>query len=110
MRLGQIDIEVDPFALRGNLKFLISLDILEVRTNKYLGDVPVPETECLRGSVGRGIEIQLLIRTSEQEVEVPFCPARADFRTIAWHRHTIGTSLGVDSGSRPPEWTAGIGA
>jgi hypothetical protein len=42
MGLIQVDIEIDPFGLRGNLELFVFSNVLEIRTNKNLGYIPVP--------------------------------------------------------------------
>src|SRR5579864_1667615 len=39
----EIDVKVDPLALRRDFEFLVALDIGEVGANEGFGDVPVPE-------------------------------------------------------------------
>ena len=83
MRLRQVDIQIDPLPLRRHFELPVSADVLEVGTNKHLGEVPIPELVRFRRSTGRGFKIQFFVRTDKQEVQILFCPARADFRAIA---------------------------
>jgi len=83
MRLRQVDIQIDPLPLRRHFELPVSTDVLEVGTNKHLGEVPIPELVRFRRSTGRGFKIQFFVRTDKQEVQILFCPARADFRAIA---------------------------
>jgi hypothetical protein len=48
--LCQINIEIDPLPLGERFEFLVSADVVEIRTDEYLGHVPIPEPKCL----GRG--------------------------------------------------------
>ena len=43
--LGQVDVQIDPFPLRRDLELFVAADVLKVRANKNLRDVPVPELE-----------------------------------------------------------------
>src|SRR5665213_1355857 len=43
----QVDVEVDPLSLRGNLKFFIAAYIVKVRADKNLRNVPIPELVSL---------------------------------------------------------------
>ena len=41
-RVVEIDIEVDPLALRRDLKLLVAADVLEVSADEDFGNIPVP--------------------------------------------------------------------
>ena len=45
MWLRQVDVKIDPFALRRDFELFIAPDILEIRADENLRDVPVPELE-----------------------------------------------------------------
>ena len=65
MRLVQIDIQVDPLALRRDFKFLVEFDVAKVRTDEDLGHIPVPQfVRLLAGSWCR-LKVKLVVRTDE---------------------------------------------
>ena len=45
MWLRQVDVKIDPFALGRDFELFIAPDILEIRADENLRDVPVPELE-----------------------------------------------------------------
>jgi len=42
VRLVQVDVEVNPFALRRNFKLLIALNVRKIGADKDFRDVPIP--------------------------------------------------------------------
>ena len=44
----EIDVEVDPLTLRRDFELFIAPDILEIRADENLRDVPLPELERFR--------------------------------------------------------------
>ena len=38
----QVNIQVDPFSLRRNLKLFVALDIPKIGADKDFGDIPIP--------------------------------------------------------------------
>src|SRR5882762_10563992 len=83
VRLVQVDIEVNPLALRRYFKFLITLDVLEVGTEEHFRDIPVPKFVGFLLCIRRRLEIQLPVGANEKEVQVVRGPTRADLRAIA---------------------------
>src|ERR1039458_2874325 len=47
MRLGQVNVEIDPLPLRRDFEFFVSADVLKIRTNENLGNIPIPKLICL---------------------------------------------------------------
>src|ERR1700734_3042218 len=86
MRIVQIHIQVDPFALRRNFEFLVMLYIREVGTDKYFRYVPVPKLVGFLVSIRFRFNVQFFVRTSKQKVQVILRPARANFRAISRDR------------------------
>lgn len=76
VRLLQIDIEIEPFALRGQFELSIAVDRVELGTDEGLRHIPVPETT--RGPVQYRVrlEMQLFIRAEEEKVQIGGRPAR----------------------------------
>src|SRR5882762_2134016 len=82
VRLVQINIEVNPLALRRDLQLLVAPDILKVGSEKHFSNVPVPKLVGFLLGVRRGFEIQLLIGANKQEVKMVRGPTRADFGAV----------------------------
>src|ERR1700722_3315141 len=83
MRFAQIDVEIEPFSLRGQFEFSIMLDILEIGADEYLGHVPIPEFIGFRGDAGIRMQKQLFIRAAEQKIKILGGPARTNLGAIA---------------------------
>src|SRR3984893_7867139 len=60
----QINIKIDPLPLRRDFEFLVSPDVVEIRTDEYLGHVPIPEPKCLGRGAGLGFYVQFIVRTN----------------------------------------------
>jgi len=89
VRLVEIDSEVDPFALRGDLKFFVTPNVAEVATNESLCHIPVPKLVRFSRGTWIGFEIELFVRTDKQDVKIPLRPTRSNFRPI------LGVTLAV---------------
>ena len=77
-RRVQIDIQVYPFPSRRDLEFFIPADIAEVRADKRLGYVPLPKFVGFGVRPCIGLEIELLVRTDEKEIQIGRRPAGTD--------------------------------
>src|SRR5260370_26029696 len=108
MGIVQIHVEVDPLALRGNFEFFVALDVDEVGTDEYLGDIPVPKLVGFLMSIRFRLEMQLLVRTSEQKVEIILSPARAHFCAVARVGLSERILLHVNGARGSPKWRSGI--
>src|SRR6266704_1447739 len=82
VRLVKIYVEINPFALRRNLKLLVTLDISEIRAKEYFGHVPIPELVSFVLRVRIWLQRELFVWADEQEVEILVCPVGAHFRAI----------------------------
>src|SRR5271169_1727566 len=47
MRLGQVNVEIDPLPLRRDFELFVSADVLKIRTDEDLGNIPIPKLICL---------------------------------------------------------------
>src|ERR1017187_7369472 len=47
MRLGKVNVEIDPLPLRRDFELFVSADVLKIRTNEDLGNIPIPKLICL---------------------------------------------------------------
>ena len=69
-RVVEIHVEIDPFALRRDFKLLVAADVGEVVADKNFGDIPVPELPGFSREIGVGLEVELSIRTHEEQIEI----------------------------------------
>jgi len=99
----EINVEVDPLPLGRHLKLLVPPDVLEVRPNEKLCDVPVPKLVGFLLGVRRGFEIQLLIGANKQEVKIVPRPASTDFGAIAGNYFPVRIFVHGDAGRVAPE-------
>jgi hypothetical protein len=106
--LVEIDVEVNPFALRREFEFFIAADVLEVGANEGLGDVPVPEPIGLRRCVGRGFQIELFVGRSEEEIEAVLGPTGADLGAMGGNGRAIRVASDEDGLGLLPEGGRGI--
>ena len=105
----EIDIEIDPLALGRDFEFLVSADILEIRAEKNLRDIPLPKFVRLALRFGIGLEVELLERANEKEVEVLCRPAGAHLGAIARHGITAPVVFEINGRNSTPEFGRGIG-
>jgi hypothetical protein len=81
--LGEIDVEVNPLALRRDFELFVPANVVGVGPQEYLHDVPVPELVGFLFEIRIGLEIERLVRivgAGKEQVEVVECPARTHFR------------------------------
>src|SRR5215470_7704254 len=83
MRFFQVNVEIDPLALWRNFEFLVALDVREIRADECFRDFPVPQFVGFFLRIGIGLQAKLFVRAEEEEVEIVFRPARADFRAVS---------------------------
>src|SRR6185437_6004525 len=76
VRLVQIDVQIDPFSLGRNFKFLIVTYIFKIRTDKDFGNIPVPKLVRFFIRMRAWFQIQLLVRTDKKEIELTLRPSR----------------------------------
>ena len=67
VRLAQVNIEVNPFALRRDFKLLVALDIREIGADEDFSDVPIPEFVGFFLSIWRRFKVEFLVGANEQK-------------------------------------------
>src|ERR1700690_2628374 len=110
MGFSEVDVEVDPLALGREFEFFVAADIGEVRADEDLGDVPVPQPESLGRRAWVRPEVQLFVGADEEEVEVVWGPAGANFGSVTWARFAESALFKRDRLGGLPEGKSGIGA
>ena len=70
--LVAVDIEVHPLGLRRDFKLLVLTDVLIVGADEGLSDVPVPEAIGFFRGVGLWLEIQIVVGSDVEQVEIVF--------------------------------------
>jgi hypothetical protein len=94
----QVDVEINPFALGGNLKFLVPLNVVEVGANENFRDIPVPEFVGFFLGVGVRFEMEFVVWRHKQEVNILLCPTGAQDCTgtrdqlsesVSFNRHNL---------------------
>src|ERR1700750_2208130 len=95
MWLVEIDIEIDPLSLRGQLKFFVASEFLKVRADKSLRDIPIPKLIRFCRGVGLCLQIKFFIGTDEKNVEILLRPARPNFCSIFRKELPVGICLHV---------------
>ncbi len=99
----EIDIEVDPLALRRYFKLLIPANVLKVGAYKQLSNIPIPEAEGLVHSVRRRLEIKLLVGTCEKEIKIVLRPSGTYPGPVSGNRTAPVIAFKVDRGCPSPE-------
>jgi hypothetical protein len=100
----EIDIEVDPLPLRRNLKFLVSPDVVKVRADEQLGDIPIPKAVGFLYHNRRRLQIEFLVGAFEKEIQIFLRPSRAYSRAIPGNCVSIIVGFGIDIRGPKPEW------
>src|SRR5918993_684975 len=79
LRIAAIDVQIEPLATRRDLEFLIAGNLLLVRADECLNNVPIPEPWRFFGRWCLWFEIELVVRADVEQVKVFARPARTDF-------------------------------
>src|ERR1035438_7960274 len=82
VRLAEVNIEVNPFALWRDFKLLVALDICKIGADKDFGDVPIPQFVGFFLSIWRRLKVEFLVGADEQKIEISPRPARPDLGAI----------------------------
>lgn len=101
--LVEIDVEVDPFALGGELELFIAPDVLIVEADEGFGDVPVPQLVRLGRRIGGGFKVELLVRRGEEEIEAVISPTGANLGAMRRNRIPKGVARDEDRFGLCPE-------
>jgi hypothetical protein len=104
-----VDVEIHPFALRGNLKLLVAVDVLEVGTDEGFGDIPIPELVGFFAGGGVGFEVELLVWADKQDIEKILRPAGAEFGCMARYGFAVAICRGHGGLHALPRRGIGIG-
>src|ERR1700683_4492496 len=70
-----VDVEVHPLALRRYLEFFVAADVLKIRSDENLGYVPIPELIRFQGGRGIWLQVQRLVMTDIQKIQIRTRPA-----------------------------------
>ncbi len=96
MKTRQVDVKIDPFALRRDFELFIAPDILEIRADENLRDVPVPELEGVCQRIWIGFQIERFVRADEQKIEIVLGPPRTNCRAVTRKWLPMRIPFGVD--------------
>jgi hypothetical protein len=78
----KVDMQIHPLSLGRQFEFLVVSNVFEIGADEDLCHIPIPQFVRFCGHLRVWLQIELLVGTDEQQVEIALRPTQAYLGTI----------------------------